>query len=328
MNLRTLGPIVLVMAVSPIVAGRVRIPDRLLAAGQGNAAGPEVRLAVNMTTIESAPVFVAAEGPSGAVIRLSSGGIAQLVSNSADAATNASTQAVLRSVANPNLRIILTVAECYYRIVARRSAGIQRIADLRGKKVATSTNTSAHFYLVKMLRTASLAESDVTVVPLQLNEMPAALKKGDVDAVSIWEPGAQNSLEAVGEDVVVLQDRSVYRELFNLNTTTDVLTDRAKRPALINVVRAIVRASERVRNRPSEVWPLLASKINLKEPTIPAVWRHFRFPASLSSDLLDVLVEEERWAATAQKRDPRSRESLASLIDGSVLREALRGPSR
>src|SRR4029453_8300647 len=47
-----------------------------------------LRLAVNTTTIESAPLFVAAEGPGGAALRVSSGGIAQLVSLEADAATN------------------------------------------------------------------------------------------------------------------------------------------------------------------------------------------------------------------------------------------------
>jgi len=32
--------------------------------------------------------------------------------------------------------------------------------------------------------------------------MPAALKRGDVDAVAIWEPHAQNSLDALGSDAV------------------------------------------------------------------------------------------------------------------------------
>ena len=54
-----------------------------------------------MTTIESAPVFLAAEGPSGAGIVVSAGGIPLLVSGEADAATNAETQALLRSADQP-----------------------------------------------------------------------------------------------------------------------------------------------------------------------------------------------------------------------------------
>jgi len=173
------------IALSLLVSG-------LLAAGAGVVRGQEapaarpLRFAVNMTTIESAPVFLAAEGPSGAGIGVSSGGIPLLVSGEADAATNAETQALLRSAASPNLRIVLTVAECYYRIVARRSAGISRLSDLKGKKVGTSLSTSAHYFLSKMARTAGLSETDVTAVAVRLPDMPAAIKQGDVDAIAIW----------------------------------------------------------------------------------------------------------------------------------------------
>lgn len=290
--------------------------------GQG-AQDPRLRFAVNMTTIESAPVFQAAEGPSGAGIVVRGGGIPLLVSREADAATNAETQALLRSAASPDLRIVLTVAEYYYRIVARKSAGISRVSDLKGRKVGTALNTSAHYFLAKMARTAGLAETDVTAVSIPLPDMPAALKRGDVDGIAIWEPQAHNSEQALGADAIVFQDRSVYRELFNLNTTTEVLGDPARRKALVAAVARIVIASEQVTSRPPSVWPLLSSKINVPEPTISAVWRHFRFAGGLPGDLLDVLVEEERWIAAVQKREPRPRPTIEQLVDSTVLRDAV-----
>jgi hypothetical protein len=158
---------------------------------------------------------------------LTGGGIPLLVDRTADAATNSETQILLRSVDNPELRIVMTVAECDYRIVARRSAGIRRLVDLRGKRVGTPANTSAEYYLSKMLRTVKLDEPDVTVVAMPVADMAAAMKRGDVDAVSGWEPGAQDSMAALGADAIVFQDRSVYRELFNLNTTAGVLSRRS-----------------------------------------------------------------------------------------------------
>ncbi len=289
---------------------------------QGASTGTPLRIGVNMTTIESAPVFLAAEGAGGAGIVLRAGGIPVLVAGDADAATHAETQALLRSTANPNVRIVLTVAECYYRIVARRSAGITRLADLRGKRIGTSLSTSAHYYLVKMAGTAGIAESDITAVPLPLPDMPAALKRGDVDAVSIWEPHAENSVQALGNDAVVFQDRSVYRELFNLNTTAELLADPVRRRALVGAVARMIEGSEQITSRPPSVWPLVGSKIGVSEPTISAVWRHFRFAGSLPDDLLDVMTEEERWAASTQKRAPRERQALQRLVDDSVLRDA------
>jgi NitT/TauT family transport system substrate-binding protein len=286
------------------------------------ASAPPLRVAVNMTTVESAPVFLAAQGAAGRNMALTGGGIPLLVDRTADAATNSETQILLRSVDNPELRIVMTVAECEYRIVARRSAGIRRLVDLRGRKVGTPANTSAEYYLSKMLRTVKLDESDVTMVPMPVADMAAAMKRGDVDAVSGWEPGAQDSIAALGADAIVFQDPSVYRELFNLNTTAGVLSDPAKRRLLVGVVRAIAGASRDVRARPADVRPLLSSRINVPQATIATVWRHFRFPASIPRDTLDVLVEEEQWVAGRQKRSPRTRAQLQSLIDDGVLREA------
>jgi sulfonate transport system substrate-binding protein len=69
------------------------------------------------------------------------------------------------------------------------------VSDLKGKRVGTSLNTWAHYFLTKMARTAGIAEKDVTALALPLPEMPAALKRGDVDAIAIWEPQAHNSVQ-------------------------------------------------------------------------------------------------------------------------------------
>jgi len=279
-----------------------------------------------MTTIESAPVFLAARSAPGLRMDIRAGGIPMLLDGDADAATNSETQALIRSVARPDLRIVMTVAECYYRIVARKSAGIQKLSDLRGKKIGAPANTSSGYYLAKMLRTARLAESDVTVVAMPVPDMAAAMKRGDVDAVSGWEPGAHDSIAALGADAAVFQDRSIYRELFDLNTTTAVLNDPARRRALVDAVRAIVTASRQVREQPAGVRPLLSSRINVPQPTISDVWSHFTFAGALPADMLDVLTEEEQWVAAVQKRAPRGRAQLQGLIDESVLRDAQNGP--
>jgi NitT/TauT family transport system substrate-binding protein len=284
-----------------------------------------LRIAVNTTTIESAPIFVAAERR-GRAVQLIGGKIPRLLDGSADAATNAETQALHFSLGHPELRIILTVAECGYRIICRNSAGIRQAADLRGKTVGTVKHTSSHFYIVKTLRHAGLREEDATVVDLPLAAMPDALKRGAVDALSIWEPVAQSAITAIEPDVTVLEAPALFRERFNLNTTTAVLADPVKRVGLVDFVRAVIDAAALIGCEPQAAWPLLSAKIDLAEPTIARLWRQFRFPATLPDDLLPLLIEEERWLAPAQDRPPRSPETLASLIDDSVLREARAAP--
>jgi len=298
-----------------------------LFAAMATTAEPQLKIAVNTTTIESFPVFLAAEsllaaGDQSVQLVMAPNGraaMSDLISGSVDAATGSETQALLNSVADPRIRIVLTLSECRYRIVARRSAGIRRVSDLRGKRVAVTMNTSSQLYLASMLRTANLRESDVQLVPQEGQEMAAALKSGSVDAVAIWEPHAQNSLEAISKDAVVFEDSSVYTEQFNLNTRSDVLSDPARRLALKRFVQAVNAASARIRKRPQGLIASLAPHVGLTERTVSAVWRQFSFPATLSNELRTSLEQVEPWIAETQKRQPRPRSQLVSLIDSSLL---------
>ncbi|MBV8835616.1 MAG: ABC transporter substrate-binding protein, partial [Alphaproteobacteria bacterium] len=121
--------------------------------------------------LESAPLLVAVEKmPANAAVSLS-GGIPNLWEGErvsfpdlADVAGNAETQALRFSLKHPDLRLILTVAEGLYRVVGRRSAGISSLADLKGKRIATRTDTSAAYYLKSALAVAHLTEADVEII--------------------------------------------------------------------------------------------------------------------------------------------------------------------
>lgn len=291
-----------------------------------SSAHAQLRVFGNTTTIELAPVLVAAKELGPGIVTVANGGIPDLYDDSAaDVATNAETQALRQSVDHPDLRIILTVSEGFYRIVARRSAGVAGLADLRGKRVATVTITSSGYYLHKMLGTVGLSIDDVTVVPVSpLSGMPRALADREVDAVTIWEPEIQNAQDLIGADAIEFQDRRVYRELFNLNTTAAALANPAKRARIVAFVRALIRASKTIAERPQEAWPLVAASTGFDAKLIERVWHHEGYPGTLVPDLLDVMAEEDGYVARERNRAPRPRAELAKLIDDSVLREALR----
>ena len=307
------SPVSLVAAACVCVGGLLFFPN-------GAVAG-KLRVGINLTTIETLPIYLVETEPAGAAIELSGGAIPALIAGNVDVATNAETQAILRSTAHPEIRVILTVAEYRYQIVARRSAGVHTTMDLRGKKIATSRNSSAHFYIVKTLQSVGLSESDAIVVGMAPIEIPAALARGDVDAVSIWEPAAEQSTGVLGPDAVILHGPH-YRERFNLNTTVATLVDPTKRAGVADLLRAVIRTSRTVREHPQEVQPVIAARLGLPDQIITATWGRFRFPASIPDDLLESMVEQEPWMAKNQNRPPRSREAIGALIDPSVWREA------
>jgi len=288
----------------------------------------------NKQTFEIAPVLLAAEEfyPGEATVKM--GGIPNLVGEPivpgfgeegvADVATHAETQALRYSVRHPNLRIILNVSEGLYRIVARRSAGIASVADLKGKRLATIAATSSGYFLQRMLERAGLGFDDITAVPITpLSGMTEALVKGDVDAVVIWEPESENSAQALGDDLIEFHGEGVYRELFNLNTTAENLADPAKRAKIVRFVYAILFASDAIETDPAKAQALVEQTGGFSAEDVRDSWRHHRFTADIPADLLDVLEQEEMWLAARDDRPARSREQLATLIDTSVFDEAV-----
>lgn len=313
------------IALSGCASRDARLPGRAIA---------PLAISGSMATLEIVPVLLAARDhyPAGAVV--TNGGIANLIGEAAkpelgtdglaDVATHAETQALRYSVAHPELRIILTVTEGRYRIIARRSAGIARIADLKGKRVATLATTSAGYFLARMLAQDGLGFTDITPVRISpLEDMAAALARREVDAVAIWEPHGGRAARALGDDIAVFPGDGIYRELFNLNTTAANLADPAKRRRIATFVRAVMIASARIRRDPAPARTLAAASAGFNAADVARSWPTLAFPATLASDLLDVLTKEEQWLAAQDRRPPRSREALSHLIDTSVYREAL-----
>lgn len=289
----------------------------------------------NKQTFEIAPVLLAAEHyyPGEATVRM--GGIPNLVGEPmiqgfgetgvADVATHAETQALRYSVRHPNLRILMNVTEGLYRIVARRSAGIASVADLKGKRVATIEQTSSGYFLQRMLAKEGLSFADIVPVAVTpLSGMTEALRKGEVDAVVIWEPESENAAQVLGSDLVEFHGDGVYRELFNLNSTAEALADPVRRARIVRFVRGVIDAAAEIRRDPARAKPLVVTAGSFAPQDVEESWKHHRWSANLPADLLDVLVEEEKWLATRDKRVPRSREQLATLIDTSIYEEALR----
>ena len=306
---------------------RFLVLPALMLSALASAAEPPAPLRVygNMSTIELAPVLLAAQrlGP-GAVV-VSNGGVPNLFDASgADVATNAETQALRVSVEHPDLRAIFTVAEGFYRIVGRKSAGITRLADLRGKKIGTVPNTSSAYFLHRMLAMAGLTEADITVVSLvPLTKVPTALHSGEVDAATVWEPEIQNAADALGADAIEFQDHAVYRELFNLHTTAEKLADPVKRRQIVAFVAELIRASEKIRADSHEVLPLVAKSTGFDAGLIEKVWHHEGFYGTLVHDLPDVMAAEDVWLAQPTQRAPRTRAQLVSLVDPQVRLDAL-----
>lgn len=83
---------------------------------------------------------------------------------------------------------ILDVAGDNEALVARDGTGIEKVEDLRGKRIGTAFASTAHYSLLAALAQAGLSPSDVSLIDLQPQTSLAAWERKDVDAVYTWLP--------------------------------------------------------------------------------------------------------------------------------------------
>lgn len=289
-------------------------------------------IAAYETTIEHTPLRVALEdywtGPQSQVIHA---GVVDLVGNSSiDLAGNAETQALRNYADHKDLRIIYTIVEVLYRLVANKQ-NISSPKDLKGKKIGTMPSTSAQYFVQRLLANAGLTEADYTIVsggmctaePCGNGTLPYMLVNGEIDAIGFWEPIVELAVRALGDDAITFEDPSAYREIYNLHTTAAKLEDPAIRAEIVEFVRALHKAQQLFIADPESVRPRITNATGVQVDILESVWHDHNWNTTLTPNMLDILVEEDKWMAGLLERDPMTEEELAALIDSSVLEEAL-----
>ena len=83
-------------------------------------------------------------------------------------------------------------------LVVQNGAGIQKLTDLKGKKIGLPFNTSVHFAALAMLKSAGLGMNDVTLINMRADTIASAWTRREIDASYIWVPVTPKLVEDQG----------------------------------------------------------------------------------------------------------------------------------
>ena len=139
-------------------------------------------------------------------------------------------------------------------IVAR--AGINAMADLKGKRVGVETGTVSHFSLLKALETAGLEEKDITIVSIPAWEIKEAFLAGQIDAGVTWEPYlTDTATEGEGRVLITSHD---YPDaiITSMVVSDDLIAKRAD--DVRKIVAAYFDALRFIQEHPGEAYALMA----------------------------------------------------------------------
>lgn len=110
-------------------------------------------------------------------------------------------------------------------------------AHLAGKRVAYVPTSSAHLTLLQGLASAGVAEDKVTLLPMNVGDMPDALERGSIDAFAAWEPAPTIALGQNASNHIVF--RGLTTDYFVIEQSFAKRAPQAARQVVAGFVRAI-----------------------------------------------------------------------------------------
>jgi sulfonate transport system substrate-binding protein len=112
-----------------------------------------------------------------------------LNAGSIDFGSTAGSAALLGRInGNPIKSIYVFSRPEWTALVTRKDTPIEKIADLKGRRVAVTRGTDPHIFLVRALLSVGMTEQDISEVLLQHPDGKTALIRGDVDAWAGLDP--------------------------------------------------------------------------------------------------------------------------------------------
>jgi taurine transport system substrate-binding protein len=155
---------------------------------------------------------------------------------------------------------VITDSEC---LAVRKDSGINSLKDLKGKSIALPFNTSVHFAMLAVLKTAGLQVNDVKLINMRPDSITATWRRKEIDAAYIWHP-------ILGD--LVAQDGKVLFSTGELKNQGTLVFDgiivrndfKQKRPDLVLAyLKEYDRMCTLYRDKPQEVAATLSPYLSL-----------------------------------------------------------------
>ncbi|MBI4790606.1 MAG: NrtA/SsuA/CpmA family ABC transporter substrate-binding protein [Chloroflexi bacterium] len=230
-----------------------------------------------------------------------------LVNGEVDIAVPAEYALVGKAFNKAPIRAIASIAKSdYFFLVGRKDRGIERISDLKGKKVGVVQNTIAEFYLGRLLDLHGLAPGSITPVNMDYSQSERVLLDGELDAIISRPPyvmAVQNQLNANANVWPAQSSQPLYAILVANSRWIAEQPERVRR-----LQTALAQAEEFIIRNPAQAQAIVQKWLNLDNAYVRAVWSQNQFDLSLDQSLIVAMEDEARWMIknnlTAEKQMP------------------------
>lgn len=186
-------------------------------------------------------------------------------------------------------------------ILVNKNSEIQKVEDLKGKKIAVAKGSSGFDFLYKVLDQAGLSAKDVQIIQLQPDEAISAFENGSVDAWSIWEPFL--SLETIKKGAKLLVNGEAT-DLYSPGFTLVRTQFADQHPELVvKFLKVYDHAVKWQKSHPEEAVTLYARLKNLDKKVVTQVLNNTE---PLNKPISKKIINAQQHTADFQYKKRRS----------------------
>ncbi len=218
-------------------------------------------------------------------------------------------EALLLAVGEPMLRVPLVFDVSNGADVLVVRPGIERLQDLRGRRVGFESIAMGAYMTLRALSAAGLTSRDVTFVPVRLSEGADAFERGQVDALVTFEPVRTRLLDQGAR--VLFSSRDIPGEVVDVLVVRQRVMDERE-----SELRTLLAAHEGARAR------LLAAPLEVARDIGPRIG----LTGAQLQNALALMQLPDAAQSAALIRSPQALPATVSRLDGVMREHGLLAP--
>lgn len=197
---------------------------------------------------------------------------------------------------------------------------IRKASDLRGKRVGLVLGSQGHLFLARYLQMNGMKESDVTIVTIgRPDALVPAFARGDVKAISVWEPFASKALE-VNKNARTLAFKGVMKSYQIVTMRKDFL--RKNRGTAVKILRALNDAIDFIKKNPEKAAEYTERLGRVKKSRVLELMPIFNYGLVINKEFMATMTDTSKFLAK-KARYKGTPPPAEEFVDPSLLREAV-----
>ncbi|MEC5217277.1 NitT/TauT family transport system substrate-binding protein [Actimicrobium sp. GrIS 1.19] len=263
-----------------------------------------VRMAIPLRII-SAPMFVGME--QGAFRNAGVNIIAQpfemardalksLMDGKSDLTLIADTRLMFALLDGADIAVLANVAQSRRSlgIVTRIDRGINRLADLQGKKIGLTLGTNLPYFLDALLQINSVGNDRVNWVDLDPDALHQAFKAGRIDAAAMFQPYLARLEQEMDGRVKVFFGEEVYAFRLVLVGRPGYIDSHPEE--VRRVLKGLLTATDSIHADPVAARRVVGKMFKMDDALMARIFDPEDYVVSLDQALLLALDDQSRWA--------------------------------